>query len=149
VEKMIHKNSKPSSQSTRNPDLGLLSGIFANYPTIQAVYLFGSHVSEKLHTQSDLDLAIVPADRGLKEKKLDILSDLARVGFCDVDLVFLDTSDIVIKYEAIRDNRLIYQREDYNRGEIYSKVVRQYLDFARYLRVQREAYKRRHMNGSG
>lgn len=135
-------------QKTKHPDLGLLSEIFDKYPEIQAVYLFGSHVSGNLHILSDLDLAILPADRSLRGKKLDILADLARVGFCNVDLVFLDTSDIVIKYEAIRNNRLIYQREDFSRGEIYSKIVRQYLDFAPYLRVQRDAYKRRQMNGS-
>jgi len=134
--------------TTMLPDLGLLSEIFVRYPEIQAVYLFGSHASGKLHAQSDLDLAIVPSDRSVRERKLDILSDLASIGFCNVDLVFLDTTDIVIKYEAIRDNRLIYHRKDFNRGEIYSNIVRQYLDFTPYLRVQREAYKRRHMNGS-
>ena len=66
---MIHKNAKPSYRSTKNPDLGLLPGIFANYPTVQAVYLFGSQASGKLNAQSDLDLAIVPVDRGVREKK--------------------------------------------------------------------------------
>jgi hypothetical protein len=50
-----------------------------------------------MHQESDLDLAIVSPSMTLKEKKLQLLTDLARRGFCDVDLVFLDTKDIVLK----------------------------------------------------
>ncbi len=79
--------------------------------------------------------------------KLDVLADLARAGFCDVDLVFLDTDDIVLKYEAVRQNQLVYHREDFDRGAFYSLVVRQYLDFLPYLEVQRKAYRRRILSG--
>lgn len=120
-----------------------LREVFEKYPDIQAVYLFGSVGSGKTHEKSDLDLAIVSRTRTLREKKLDILTDLARHGFCEVDLVFLDTDDIVLKYEAVRQNKLVYQSEDFDRGSMYSKIVRQYLDFVPYLKVQREAYKRR------
>ncbi len=71
------------------------------------------------------------------------------MGFCRVDLVFLDTDDIVLKYEAIRLNRTVYQTADFDRGEMYSRVVRQYLDFLPYLRVQRQEYKRRIADDSG
>jgi predicted nucleotidyltransferase len=107
------------------------------------VYLFGSAASGRLHDDSDLDLAVYSESGSIRERRLDILTDLARCGFCDVDLVFLDTDDIVLKYEAIRQNRLLYQAGNFDRGAVYSKIVRQYLDFYPYLTVQREAYKRR------
>lgn len=125
------------------PDLGLLSAVFSRYPDVQAVYLFGSAAKGVMHGESDIDLAVVPRDRTVRSKKLDMLTDLARVGFCDVDLVFLDSDDIVLLYEAVRQNRLVYQAEDFDRGAMYSRVVRRYLDFMPYLREQREAYKRR------
>jgi predicted nucleotidyltransferase len=131
------------------PDLELLPGIFGRYPDIQAVYMFGSLVAGNVHAESDLDLAIVPRHSSIRAKRLDILADLARCGFCNVDLVFLDTDDIVLKYEAVRHNRLVYQAEDFDRGAMYSRIVRQYLDFIPYLRVQREAYKRRLLRGQG
>jgi len=131
------------------PDLEVLPKVFRKYPDIQAAYLFGSFAAGRVHEQSDLDLAIVPRRRTIREKKLDILADLARCGFCNVDLVFLDTDDIVLKYEAVRHNRLVYQAEDFDRGAMYSRVVRQYLDFLPYLKVQREAYKRRILIGQG
>lgn len=83
----------------------------------------------------------------VRERRLEILTDLARCGFCDVDLVFLDTDDIVLKYEAVRQNRVVYQTQDFDRGAVYSKIVRQYLDFYPYLKVQRQAYKRRLLLG--
>jgi predicted nucleotidyltransferase len=121
--------------------------IFSKYPEIQAVYLFGSSATGKTHAESDLDLAVVPRSAQARHRKLDILTDLARLGFDNVDLIFLDTDDIVLRYEAIKHNQLIYQTEDFDRGTLYSKVVRQYLDFLPYLKVQREAYKRRIISG--
>jgi len=123
------------------------AGIFSKYPEIQAVYLFGSSVTGKTHRESDLDLAIVPRSHQAHHQKLDILTDLARLGFDDVDLIFLDTNDIVLRYEVVKHNQLIYQAEDFDRGTLFSTVVRQYLDFLPFLKVQRDAYKRRILNG--
>ncbi len=134
-------------EKTVYPDLEILSRVFDTYPDIQAVYLFGSFASGHVHSESDLDLAIVPRHDTVRESRLDILADLATHGFSRVDLVFLDTDDIVLKYEAVRQNRLVFQRDDFSRGAMYSQVVRQYLDFLPYLKVQREAYKRRILLG--
>lgn len=132
----------------KQPDLALLPKVFQKYPEIQAVYLFGSAVNGKLHEESDLDLAAFVEGEPPFDLKLNLLSDLARLGFCDVDLVFMNTDDIVLKYEAIRQNRVVYQRQDFDRGTNYSNIIRQYLDFCPYLAVQREAYKKRIMNGT-
>lgn len=131
------------------PDLERLRTVFAGYPEIQAVYLFGSAVTGRLRPESDLDLAIVARTPGLRARKLDLLTDLARQGFCDVDLVFLDEADIVTQYEAVRHNRLIYEVEDFDRGVLYARVVGRYLDFLPYLEVQRAAYKERILRGQG
>lgn len=131
----------------QKPDLKLLSRILETYPDVQAVYLFGSSASGRRHAASDLDLAVVPCHRRVHSRKLDILTDLACAGFCDVDLVFLDTDDIVLKYEAVRQNQLVFQHEDFDRGTFYSEVVRKYLDFLPYLEVQRKAYRRRILGG--
>lgn len=129
------------------PNLALLPGIFKQFPDIQAVYLFGSTASGKTHAESDLDLAIVPRTAKLRENQLQLLTELARQGFCDVDLVFLDTEDIVLKFEAVRQNRPIYTAPEFDHGSYFSLIIRQYFDFEPYLQVQREAYKRRILNG--
>jgi predicted nucleotidyltransferase len=134
-------------KNRNNPDLSLLPKIFSGFPGIRAVYLFGSTVNKKYHSESDLDLAVLSDSSNFRQHRLEILTALAGKGFCHVDLVFLDTNDIVLKYEAVSPNRLIYQREDFERGTYYSKIIRQYLDFLPYLNVQRAAYKRRILNG--
>lgn len=105
--------------------------------------MFGSGASGRLHAESDLDLAVYSNDPAIRAKRLDILMDLTRRGFNNVDLVFLDKKDIVLRFEAVRQNRLVYCARDFDAGSFFSLVVRQYFDFAPYLKTQREAYKRR------
>jgi hypothetical protein len=144
-----------SMRSSRRPALEDLRAVFSRYPKVRAVYLFGSSATGRTHRESDLDLTVLPHNAGVRDsagvrdRKLEMLTDLARAGFCDVDLVFLDTDDIVLKYEAVRQNRLVYATKDFDRGATYSLIVRQYLDFLPYLEVQRAAYKRRLLNDDG
>ena len=132
-----------------NPDIKLLDKAFKKYPEIEAVYLFGSAATGKVHRNSDIDLAIYPDTGELRENKLAILTDLARQGFCNVDLVFMDRNDIVLQYEAVRQNVIVYQTPGFDRGSLYSKIIRQYLDFYPHLTVQRQAYKQRILNDQG
>jgi predicted nucleotidyltransferase len=129
------------------PELNALDPVFQKYPEIQAVYVFGSVATGKIKAGSDLDLGIVPKTPSLHERKLDILTDLARLGFCEVDLVFLDVEDIVLRFEIVKHNKVIYQTSDFDKGEYYSRILRQYFDFLPYLKVQREALKRRILDG--
>ncbi len=129
------------------PDLDALAAIFRQYPDVQAVYLFGSAAEGRQQRHSDIDLAVVPRTGSCRERRLEILADLTRSGFDRVDLVFLDTADLVLQYEAVRPNCLVYQAADFDRGAMYSRVVRLYLDFLPYLEVQRQAYKGRIING--
>ncbi len=125
------------------PDLNILPDIFKKYPGVQAVYLFGSGASGRLHAESDLDLAVYSDNPAVRARRLDILTELTRRGFNNVDLVFLDKNDIVLRFEAVRQNRLVYRAQDFDAGSFFSLVIRQYFDFAPYLKTQREAYKRR------
>ncbi len=132
----------------KQPELKHLKQVFKQYPEIKAVYLFGSTATGNLHQESDIDLAILPENETLRKQKLQILTDLAAVGFCDVDLVFLDDhTDIVLRHEAVKQNQIVYMTPGFDRGSVYSKIVRQYLDFYPYLAVQRKAYKQRIMDG--
>jgi uncharacterized protein len=132
-----------SHLKSRPLDEEALGRIFARYPGIEAVYLFGSWATGTVRENSDLDLGIVPGGSEVRDRRLELLTDLAREGFVDVDLVFLDIKDIVLRYEAVRLNRLIYQTPGFDRGAYYSYTVRLYLDFLPYLQVQREALKAR------
>lgn len=124
-------------------DTQALEEVFARYPGVQAVYLFGSHAAGTARPRSDVDLAVVPRDASVHEQRLEMLADLVRAGVEHVDLVFLDTDDLVLLYEAVRYNCVLYQTPDFDRGTMYSYVIRRYFDFLPYLKRQRAAYKRR------
>ncbi len=66
---------------------------------------------------------------------------------CQTTDTWFCAQDIALRYEAVRQNQVIYQSEDFDRGEMCSRVVREYLDFNPYLRIQREVYKRRWLDG--
>lgn len=132
---------------SKQPDLSRLETVFSRYEEVTAVYLFGSVADGKTHPDSDLDLAIVPRSAALRRQKLNILTDLVRAGYDNVDLVLLDTNDITLKFEAVRRNQLIYAAPEFDHGSYFSKIIRQYFDFEPYLKVQREAYKKRILDG--
>ncbi len=135
--------NKNVDKKTKFPDLDLLPDIFRDYPDIDTVYLFGSVAQESVHEDSDLDLGVVVQHSPSKLKRMALLKDLARSGFCNVDCVYLDTKDIVLKFEAIRMNKVIYRTDNFDSAAYYSKILRQYFDFLPYLDVQRKALKER------
>ena len=123
--------------------------VVERYPEVQAVYLFGSIAVGKEHPRSDLDLAVYLCEEveARSTLKLDLLADLTSAGFDAVDLIFFSEADLVLQYEAVSPNQLLYSTADFDHGSVYSRIVRKYLDFQPYLARQREAYRKRLLNG--
>lgn len=114
--------------------------MFAGYPGVAAVWLFGSQARGEARTGSDVDLAVEPADSSIRERKLDMLTDLVRAGFENVDLVILDRDDPVLRYEAIGPNAVVYAAPDFDPAEAWVQALRRFLDTAPLRRRVREAY---------
>lgn len=127
-------------------DYKKLKGIFAGYNEIKAAYLFGSYAEGKQSSDSDLDLGVLLEEGYSKMIKLDILTKLTQNNFDHVDLVIINNASILVKYEVIKHNRLIYRSVDFDSSAFYSKTIRQYLDFKPYLEVQRMYLKERIIN---
>ena len=47
------------------------------------MHLFESAAKGRVHAESDLDLAVVSSSPAIQGKKLDLLTELARVGVCN------------------------------------------------------------------
>lgn len=136
--------------NARAPEWSSLAAVFRRYPQVWAVYLFGSWAEGRPHRESDVDLGVVLRPNAAAPDKLDLLADLARAGWERVDLVFLDPfhiKDIVLWFEVVRHNRLLYAAPDYDHGSVFSRIVRLYWDFEPLLRVHRQAYKERVLGG--
>lgn len=120
-----------------------LARAMVKFPEVKAVFLFGSAAANVTRADSDLDLAIVADDSSLYARRLEVVTELVRAGLDDVDVVVLDENDIVLAFEAVRQNCLVYARGDFDRGSFFSRVVRRYFSFLPSLTIQREAQKRR------
>ncbi len=130
-----------------NSEIEKLKSVFSAYPEIEGVYLFGSAASEPKKEVGDIDLGIVDSDSAIRERKVDLYADLVNQGFEDADIVFFNTADLVLQFEIIHHNKLIYRTESFNHGELFSNTIRKYFDFEPYLKRQRQKMKERILNG--
>ena len=125
-----------------------LQSVLQAYPEIEAAFLFGSRAEGRARADSDIDVALVGPGETLASRKLDVLTELTRVGLDHVDLVLLDGADPALRFEAVRPNCLVYAKPEFDRGSYYSLALREYFDFEPYLRIQRQALKQRLSGGS-
>lgn len=125
----------------------LLKHVFSKFKDIKATYLFGSHAEDRENKYSDLDIGLVLNDGYNPVLKLDILTKLTENNFENIDIVILNQANPLIKYEVIKNNKLIYKQDSFDASSYYSLVVRTFLDFRSYLDVQRHYLKERILNG--
>lgn len=121
--------------------------VLARYPFIEAAYLFGSHAAGRARPDSDVDLAVVGPRAELQACKLEILAELVAEGVDRVDLVALEGADPVVRFEAVHPNCLVFARCGFDHGQYFSRTLREYFDVEPYLRIQRDAFKRRVLCG--
>jgi predicted nucleotidyltransferase len=125
-----------------------LRAVFAGHPAVRGAYVFGSVATEQEWDGSDLDLGIV-----VEEEAWDPSDKVPLIGECmdaarrtRIDLVVLNDAPLVLQFEAVRPNVILYAADDFDPGVFSSKVLRMYWDFQPHLRRQRKAYKRRLLN---
>lgn len=129
-----------------NRDLSILPEIFEQFPPVEIVFLFGSLAENRARRDSDLDLGIEGDPEKLEERRLDMLTELARRGFSRVDLVFLRQAPPALAHQAVKHNHVVYARDDACMGTVFSYYVRKHLDIRPYLQVHVDAYKERTLN---
>jgi len=121
--------------------------IVPQYKDIKCVYLFGSFAEGRERKSSDIDIGVLCNENYKSDIKLDLLSDFVKAGYCNVDLTIINQADLLTAYEIVKNNKIIYKRNDFDTAQYYSITVRKYLDFKPFLAVQREYLKERILGG--
>jgi len=111
---------------------------------IEAIYLYGSILKNKLRKDSDVDIAILPSYETDIFERLELISRveaifvslLARLGLKN-EISVLDLrgkyTSFLISYIIITEGILIYEKERKQRMEFENSVKREYFDFVPYL----------------
>ncbi len=99
---------------------------------VQLVYIFGSYVSKSYGIEPDIDIAVLTA----QPSNLDTYDDLYRL-FSDyfsdehkeVDIAFLDTAPLSLKFDVVTSGRLLYEETAGSSLDYKEKIMKEYLDF--------------------
>jgi len=95
--------------------------VLDHYPTVQAIYLFGTYGTADEWPDSDVDIAVLLAPQQAKAAGLLALSDLhfelAASLKKEVDLINLRRVPTVLQKEVIAADRRIYQADEYAADE--------------------------------
>lgn len=110
-----------------------INHILNKYP-IEAAYLFGSRSNGRVGPMSDYDFGVLIKDKINPAKYLEIksalISDLMRALKSNaVDVVLLNESPLLLRYEILKNGRLIYDRKPAKRAAMTFEVINRYLDW--------------------
>lgn len=112
---------------------------------IETIYLFGSRVQSYIHPLSDFDFGIVFSNpEKYREKTLDVYSKLYEI-FSEVlpkkylhqrfklrehefDIVFLQFAPINLQFSAIRNGRVLYEKDREKRLSYEEDIIKKNAD---------------------
>lgn len=121
--------------------------IFEKYSCIKGAFLFGSYAEGKEKRNSDVDIALVFDDNYPANILVELQTDLIKSGIDNCDLSDLNSANPVLRHSAVRLNKLIYKRADFDSASYVAKSVKIFLDLQYLYRVQREILKEKVLNG--
>lgn len=110
-----------------------MTEIFKKQPEINALYLFGSYARDKLKPLSDIDIAVL-LKRGVGnadywDVKLKLLNKaIAILGTDEIDFVVLNEAPYELRYNILKDGKILFCRNEKERREFQEKGVLDYLD---------------------
>ena len=96
------------------------------------VVLFGSQVTDRIHPNSDIDIAVMP-DRQKKLNVDELYGELTSVfGTNNVDLAVLTHAHPLLWWQVARDGILVYSRNERDWPLFKTRAMKSYSDFRRF-----------------
>ncbi len=115
-------------------DIERIIHYFRDRDEVSALYLFGSSAKGKRTKESDIDIAALIDESGLKQKNIERFRKEyydASPGFSLglVDIVILNTAPTFLKYQVIKTGKLLFDRNRKLRVGFTERTITEYLDF--------------------
>ncbi len=104
--------------SITNEQLREASAVFAAEPRVDAAFVLGSAVHGQLRSDSDIDIAILPAAPAVLDTldRIRLGVDLEKIFMRQVDIGILDNNNLIYAKEAYLNGRRIYCRDAFHCG---------------------------------
>lgn len=123
----------------------IISTIKKEFSDIQLIYLFGSVGTEFEHPESDVDIAILttPGEKLSPLKCWNLAQKIAKVVNRNVDLVDLQSTSTVFRFEIIGNGKKIYCKNTDICDAYETRAISEYLFFNEERKEIVEEIKRR------
>ena len=113
--------------------ISALQEALQNYPQVLFAYLFGSQATGNVTPMSDVDIAVYFADdlSSTQQFKLQLhlIGVLGQVlQRNDVELAVLNHEAIVLRYEVVKNGKVIFCRDKSAKNEFFVHTISEYLD---------------------
>lgn len=110
-----------------------LMPIFQHYG-VTCCYLFGSRAGQDFYPDSDIDLAVIfknySASRHDLALEIEIQDAFTEILVpLEVDLIFLQKAPVYLKFNVIKNGKVIFSSDEEFRTDFEDVTVRDYLDF--------------------
>ena len=110
---------------------------FSLFPEIEAVYVFGSFAEGISCERSDIDIAVLLANSVEKDQyldyRLDIIEEIQKRITRKVDVIILNQAPILLRFQALKKGKLIFERNANRRAEFQARSMARYYDYKRYF----------------
>lgn len=107
--------------------------ILINYEYIIFAYIFGSYAKESERENSDIDVAIYLKNHIDTYEYLNMKMELSEALKREVDLIILNDSSPLLKYEIYKNNILLFNHNKALENRYKVKTLFEYNDIKRYL----------------
>ena len=120
--------------SIKNHLAQLVPEIIAKFPSIQIVYLFGSHASDTPKTNSDVDIAVFTDGRETPTMDLELGAFLQQRLNRPVDVVIMQKVSPILQHEVLQKKVRVFEKAAASRAFLENQSLRAYLDARHYQR---------------
>ena len=125
-------------------DIERIIHYFRDRDEVSSLYLFGSSAKGKRTKESDIDIAVLIDESGLKQKDIErfrkeYYEASPRFSLRLVDIVILNTASTFLKYQVIKTGKLLFDGNRKRRVAFTERTINEYLDFKPILDI--------HLNG--
>lgn len=129
-----------------NTELNINKDIFKKHK-VKLAYLFGSRAKGNAVKTSDFDIAVLfkepPADPLALRESMNLSLELSKFLPNKIDVISLHYAPLLLKYEVIAHNRILYCEGENERINFEVSVIKEYIDEEPIRNLYNEAlYKR-------